>query len=163
MVDNVSEEEEFIEEIGLVFENMGLGRTPGRIIGALMVNNPPHLNMTELVETTSMSKASMSTGLTMLTSIGFVEKFSIPGERADYYRIDNDFWKKTVVYKLTSLTSLKKSIDHAVSLIQKKDEDPNPERTQTLIEMRDMYQFFEDQLPKLFEKWETKRKKMYDT
>lgn len=142
---------------------MGLGRTPGRIIGSLMIHDPPYMTMKDLVRETSMSKASISTGLNMLTSIGFIEKFSLPGKRPDYYRIDNEFWRKAVMTKMTALQGFKRSIGNAIQLISEKPEDPHPTRTRTLNEMFAMYQFFEDKLPQLFDEWEAIREKEYST
>jgi len=158
MGDQPTDEERFIERIGIQFDEMGIGRTPGRIIGSLMINDPPYMNMNELVEKTSMSKASISTGLALLTQIGFIERFSIPTERADYYRIENDFWKKSLHTKITALSGFTQAIDEALSLIGNKAEDEYPDRTKTLEEMLAMYRFFENKLPDLFEEWDQIRK-----
>ena len=161
MITVVNQSEQFIEDTGLIFENIGLGRTPGRIIGALMINDPPYMNMNEIVECTSMSKASISTGLSMLTSVGFIQKFSIPSERPDYYRIDSDFWMNGIMAKMTAMEGFRQSLGKAIEIIASKKEDKHPERTKTLEEMFEMYQFFERRLPQLFEEWESIRKEKF--
>jgi len=42
------EERHFIEDISLYFEQMGLSRMAGRIVGVLLISNPPEQSMTDL-------------------------------------------------------------------------------------------------------------------
>lgn len=68
----------FAEDVGLVFENIGLPRMAGRVLGWLLVCDPPHQSMLELVEALSASKASISNTTRMLIEIGLIERISLP-------------------------------------------------------------------------------------
>jgi len=41
------EEKHFVEEVGIFFEQTGMPRMAGRILGWLMISNPPHQTTTE--------------------------------------------------------------------------------------------------------------------
>ncbi|MCP5095569.1 MAG: MarR family transcriptional regulator, partial [Chloroflexi bacterium] len=40
----------FVEDVGLFFEQVGLPRMSGKIMGWLLIADPPHQSMSELVE-----------------------------------------------------------------------------------------------------------------
>ena len=82
----------YVEDFGLYFEQFGLARTAGRMLGWLLVGDPPHQTMDELVEVLQVSKSSISTTSRLLMYIGLVSKVSFPGERKDFYRISDDAW-----------------------------------------------------------------------
>jgi DNA-binding transcriptional regulator GbsR (MarR family) len=75
----------YVEEFGLFWEQMGLPRMTGRILGWLLICDPPEQTMTDLTEVLQASKSSISTGTRMLIQFGFIERISLPGERKDYY------------------------------------------------------------------------------
>ena len=42
-------EEHIVEDFGLAFEQTGMPRMSGRIIGSLLISDPPHQSMDQLV------------------------------------------------------------------------------------------------------------------
>ena len=63
------EKKRFIEEVGLLFEQTGLPRMAGRILGWLLIANPPHQTTSHLTEALLASKASISTVLPGFSSV----------------------------------------------------------------------------------------------
>jgi len=62
------EEKRFVEEVGIFFEQSSLPRMAGRILGWLMISNPPHQTTGELTQALLASKGSISTMTRLLSS-----------------------------------------------------------------------------------------------
>ncbi len=148
------EEKNFVEEVGMFFEQTGLPRMAGRILGWLMISNPPHQTTGELAEALLASKGSISTMTRLLIRIGLIERLSLPGQRRDYFRIKGGAWHQTLKESLVQITAFRQFAERGLELI----EDKAHFNRQWLEEMRHMYIFFEREFPALLERWEQERK-----
>ena len=149
------EEQNFTEEVGIFFEQTGMPRMAGRVLGWLMTSNPPHQTMGELTQALLASKGSISTMTRLLIRVGLIERLSLPGQRRDYFRIKDGAWSQTLKESLTQITAFRQLAEHGLELIK----DKAHFNRQWLEEMRDMYAFFEREFPTLMERWEQERKK----
>ncbi len=149
------EEKRFVEEVGLLFEQTGLPRMAGRILGWLMISDPPHQTTAELVEALIASKGSISTMTRLLIRIGLIERISLPGERHDYFRIKLGVSHQLLKDSMDQTVAFRQLIERGLELIEGKTHV----NRQWLEEMRDMYAFFEREFPALLERWEQKRKR----
>lgn len=147
------EQQHFIEDVGLAFEGSGLPRMAGRILGWLLICDPPHQSPGELAEVLQASKGSISSMTRLLEQIGLIERLSLPRERRDYFRIRNASWTELFRRRMLLISSFRELADQGLTLLN----GHTPERRQRLEEMRDMYAFFEHQLPLLLERWERER------
>lgn len=82
----------FVERIALLCEEDGLPRIAGRLIGLLLLEGGA-FSLDELAERLQVSKASVSTNARILERIGVIERISEPGDRRDYYRINDCPWE----------------------------------------------------------------------
>ena len=139
----------YIEEFGLFFEQFGLPRTAGRMLGWLLVCDPPHQTMDELTEVLQVSKSSVSTTSRMLIQSGLVEKVSFPGERKDFYRISDDAWIQAWVVRVKQTVAVRQLAERGLDLLS----DETLKRRARLQTMHDLYEFLEEELPKLTERW----------
>ena len=139
----------YIEEFGLFFEQFGLPRTAGRMLGWLLVCDPPHQTMDELTEVLQVSKSSISTTSRMLIQSGLVEKVSFPGERKDFYRISDDAWVQAWSARNNQTVAMRQLAERGLDLLS----DDAPKRRVRLQTMHDLYEFLEEELPKLTERW----------
>ena len=57
MPDRYYEEKHFIEDISRFFEEMGLPRMAGRILGVLLIADPPEQSINDLCEVLQASKS----------------------------------------------------------------------------------------------------------
>lgn len=145
----------YIEDFGLYFEQFGLARTAGRMLGWLLICDPPHQTMDELVEVLQVSKSSISTMSRLLIQIGLVSKVSFPGERKDYYRVGENAWIQGWETKNNQTTEMRQMAIRGLALLP----EDNLGRRERLQEMHDLYQFLEEELPKLTQRWlETRQK-----
>jgi DNA-binding transcriptional regulator GbsR (MarR family) len=77
------EEMHFIEDIGLFFEQMGMPRMAGRILGVLLISDPPAQSITEISEKLKASKSSVSIMARLLVENGLIERVASPVPRRD--------------------------------------------------------------------------------
>jgi hypothetical protein len=86
----------FIESMGIYFENEGVPRIGGRILGLLLITDGP-LSAEQLASTLKVSRASISTNIRMLTSTSLVEKVALLDTRHTQYVIADDVWDKAIL------------------------------------------------------------------
>ena len=64
----------FVEDVGLLLEQGGILAWPGRIVGWLLICDPPHQSTSQLAQVLGASKASISTMTRLLIQMGLVEQ-----------------------------------------------------------------------------------------
>ncbi len=146
--------QQFIEDIGLFLERAGLTRMAGRIIGYLLVCDPPRQSMPDLVEALQASKSSVSVALRTLVALKLIDQISLPGERRDYYRINSDMWIRSWRARMAALADLRELAEQGLGALA----DAPPETRRRLEIMREMNAFLEREFPRLLEKWEDEKK-----
>ena len=139
----------FIEELGLIFDGYGLPRMAGRVLGWLLVSNPPHQSAGQLAEVLQASKGSISSATKMLTQIALVERISLPGDRKTYYVIKPDVW---VQLSDTGAKARKSFISVAEQGIALLEGEPRENQVR-LEEMRHVHVFFEQERVEQVERW----------
>src|SRR5579875_3154605 len=87
--------ERFIERLGLYFEEFGLPRIGGRLLGLLMVTEGP-LSLDAIARRLLVSRASVSTNARLMLATALVERVGIPGDRRDYYAFNASAWEAIV-------------------------------------------------------------------
>lgn len=147
------EEKHFIEDIGLFFEQMGMPRMAGRILGALLISDPPQQSINELAERLQTSKSSISIMSRLLVENGLVEKAPSTVPRRDYYRFKTGGWLIYMRQWLGLMSALHEITERGLILMQEKP----PELQQRLQEAHDLFSFIEDEFPTLLKALEMKR------
>lgn len=139
----------FIEQTGLLLEERGLPRMAGRLLGALLVADPPEQSADELARTLRASRGSISSATQLLERIGFIDRVSKPGERRTYYRNRPGAWLEMTRRGLEQVKEYRALAERGLALLQSDD----PEVRRGLEEMRDFYAFVEAEFPAVFERW----------
>jgi len=150
-------ERNFIEKVGLTFEQLGFPRMGGRIIGWLLISESPQATMGELTEALQASKSSMSSLTRLLIQFNLIEVVSLPGVRRDYFRIRSDAWTNALRDRFTQATIFRRLAEEGLSLLK----DTPPEQRQRLQEMHLMYAFLEREIPQLIDRWEKERQAFF--
>jgi len=140
----------FVEEVGLRFEAVGLPRMAGRIFGWLLIANPPHQSMGDLVEVLQASKGSISTMTRLLIQISLIERVSLPGQRRDYFQIKPHAWSQMTKQRMTQIMAFRQLAERGLDLLATQ---PASMR-QRLQEMHDIHSFWERELPLLDQRWQ---------
>jgi DNA-binding transcriptional regulator GbsR (MarR family) len=146
--------EAFVERLGEFYSRLGLQRGAGRVIGWLLVCDPPHQSAPDLEAATGSSKASISIHLRLLVAAGLVERIGLPGERRAFYRIRPTAWTEDLKGKVAQLTELKEIAQSGLKAL----EGSSPASRSRLEVMRDFYTFMEREFPSVIDKWLQRRK-----
>lgn len=149
------EEMHFIEDIGLFFEQMGMPRMAGRILGALLISDPPAQSITELSEKLKASKSAISIMARLLVEDGLIERVASPVPRRDFYRFKQGGWIIYMRQWLGLMAELHKITERGMALMNGKQ----PELQQRLQEAHDLFSFVEQEFPSLLEELVQQRRK----
>lgn len=138
----------YIEEVALYWEAQGLPRIAGRIVGLLLVCDPPHRSAGQIVEELGVSKASVSTMTRLLLEAHTIEVATVPGKRATYYRLTPDSLERKFTRRIEKFASFGDLAQRGLELMGG-DED----RATRLRRVASMYAFLERELPLLLQRW----------
>ena len=153
-----TEEKQFVEEVGIVSEQTGLPRMAGRILGWLLISEPPHQSTIQLAEALMASKGSISTATRLLIQIGLIERLSLPGVRHDYFRIRSDAWQHMIKRGLEDeIKMFRQLAERGMEVLSEKALLTRLNQ-KWLEEMRDVYSFLDREFPALLERWEQEHK-----
>ena len=151
------EKQQFVEEVGIVFEQTGLPRMAGRIFGWLLVSDPPHQNAEQIGKALLASKGSISTSTRLLIQHNLIERVSLPGVRHDYFRIRSSAMGHMIERGIDEEVKMFRQItERGLKLVDRK----NSQSKRILEEMHELYLFMEHELPLLRERWFRERKKV---
>lgn len=148
------EKTHFVEEVGLMFELVGLSRMAGRIFGWLLISDPPQQSSAELAEVLQASKGSISSMTRLLIQLSLIERTTLPGDRRDYFQIKPHAWKHMTDQRMSQIIAFRKLAERGLTLIQNEPASLQ----QRLQEMRDIHSFWERELPLLNERWEQEQR-----
>ncbi len=148
------EEMHFIEDIGLFFEQMGMPRMAGRILGALLISEPPAQSITEIAEKLKASKSSVSIMARLLVEDGLIERVASPIPRRDYYRFKRGGWVLYMRQWLGLMAALHQITERGLALLANKP----AEQKERLQEAHDLFSFVEERFPLLLQSLEQQRK-----
>ena len=150
----ILEEKHFIEDIGLFFEQMGLPRMAGKILGVLLISDPPAQSITDIAINLNASKSSISIMARLLVERGLIERVASPVPRRDYYRFKPGGWILYLRSWLELMSALHQITERGMSLIRQK----NGKEDKRLLEAHDLFSLLEDNFPVLLTTLEKERR-----
>lgn len=139
----------FVEEMGLLFSELGSQRMVGRVLGALLVCDPAHQSSSQLQDLLDASAGSISTTTRTLVQMGMVEKVAIPGERATFYRLRDHLWVDLMRRRLGFLVMMREAAERGLAVL----DGASDARTERLRSFRDFYAFMERRMPEMLDEW----------
>jgi DNA-binding transcriptional regulator GbsR (MarR family) len=141
----------FIEKMGLAFEQLGSTRTAGRMTGLLLVADRP-LPLAEMAEKLQLSKASISTNARTMEQIGMIQRVSVPGDRRDYYEILPGTFENLLSRRVRAIGAFVQLTNEGLEAV----ESGNTTARKRLEEMKQFYEFFENELETSLVRWRTR-------
>lgn len=118
---------QFIENMGLHFEEYGVPRIGGRILGLMLVSSRP-VTPEEMADLLQVSRSSISTNLRTLQMTGLADRVSIPGERSDFYVFSDDAWENSLAMRLEGIFALEEIAKESLEAL----EEDHPARKRML-------------------------------
>lgn len=125
----------FIEGMGSYFENEGVPRIGGRILGLLLASEKP-LSAEQMAVRLRVSRASISTNIRMLTASGLVEKMSFLDHRNTFYAITGDVWGRAITAGREKVLAFRSIAEMGQAALA--DTDPVRRRLQEMIDWSNM-------------------------
>lgn len=138
---------------------MGYSPLSGRIIGALLLADPPHMTFDDLCTYLSASKSSISNNLNILMKegINMIEYFTVPGDRKRYFKISFENWNKHLRNIPDEFQFSNELISEIVIYRNAQNLDSN--FTKDLQKILSFYEFMLERIPSLIEEWEQQQLK----
>jgi len=143
----------FIEDVAVFFERSGMARMSGRLLGALMIADPPERSQEELATFLGVSRGAVSQASRMLVDGGLVERRRRRGERRDYYRIRPHAWTDMIERRVDAIVALRRLAERGIDVVG----DDGTVGHQALAGLVDVCRFFEIEWPGLVARWRRER------
>ncbi|MBP2479573.1 hypothetical protein JOF53_008445 [Crossiella equi] len=96
---------EWVERVAAFLTADGIPPIAGRILGWLMICDPPEQSAAEISVAIGASRASLTTNLRMLLTLQLLIRRTKPGERTAYYQVDEQAWITVVRRQIASLAT----------------------------------------------------------
>ncbi|MCU0446392.1 MAG: hypothetical protein MUE85_15905 [Microscillaceae bacterium] len=155
MITTEAKIKEQVEKIGVVCDKDGFPPLAGRLLGFLMLAEPPHKTFDEMVDFLQASKSAVSNTLKFLEAQKMVDYITFAGDRKRYFRMNVEGWGQVVGQRLDFLVNMQEKVKEVLA-IRTTD---HPEFNQGLHNIYLLYQTFIDELPRIIQKWEEAKKK----
>ena len=108
----------WVERVAAFFvEEYALPPITGRVIGWLLICEPPTQSAGEIADAIGASRASLTTTLRFLVTGGFVQRHRRPGDRTTYFGVDDDMWETVVQRRIASMMSFSEITIEGMNLV----------------------------------------------
>jgi len=132
----------YIERVGRWWDSIYGSKMAGRILGLLMICDPPHLSAQEMVETLGASTGSISTQTRLLVSLNLVETTSFLGDRTNYFQLRPNVWVQMMWAEQARILGMRELATNVEGVLP----EQRPER---LTELALMTEFLVEEWPKM--------------
>ena len=143
----------FIERFAADLVEAGMARMPARIFAALLATDSGRLTSAEISELLQVSPAAISGAVRYLTQLNLVGRERERGSRRDYYRVRDGLWLEVIGRRDQIFSRLESSIRAGMSAL-----GPDTPAGARMAETIDFFEFLQDELPKLLDRWKTARR-----
>ncbi len=146
----IADRRRLVEDFGLLHEQNGGTRMCGRVLGWLLLSDPPIQSLTEIADGLTVSKAAVSAAARELARAGIAERVSEPGQRGDSYQACRG--KMDGMLHLEQVALARRVLERALAAVA--DGDQTQSNYVLLRDLHDLAEFLEGELPGLLARWE---------
>jgi DNA-binding transcriptional regulator GbsR (MarR family) len=139
----------FVEKLGFNAERQGHPRTAGRVMGWLLVCEPPWQSVAELALALQSSRSAVNAVVNRMVEFGVFERVAVPGERTTYYRLNSDGGELMFRNMVANLQAMRAIADEGLEALAWRDSEAN----RRLEDLRAMHLFMEEQMPLMLQRW----------
>jgi DNA-binding transcriptional regulator GbsR (MarR family) len=143
--------EQFVESAGILLEEMGLPRMAGRVIGWLLICDPPHQSAAQLATALTASAGSVSSSTRLLVGYGLINRVAFAGDRRDYFVMRPGLWWSLMRQRLRDLHAFRELADAA------RERLPGASANERLEEVSVFYELLETALEESLGRFEAGR------
>ncbi len=138
---------QFTEEFGLMGERSGMPRMVARLLGWLLICDPPSQSSAEIASALGVSRASVSIATRLLEAGGLIRRKAMPGSRSYRFEIvPSAFMDLPAAERFREWREI---AERGLDLL----DNPEGERGARLRAARDFYAYVEREVPKLIERF----------
>lgn len=135
---------QFVEQLAGWFEHSGVPRMSGRVLGWLLVCDPPHQSAEDLATALRASRGSISATTRLLATAELIERVTFPGDRRTYFRARPN-WSTLLEAQYKRIVELRRLVDDGLDALA----DEPADRRQRLEEVDRFATFWHDELARL--------------
>lgn len=139
----------FVDDVGLFYDDLGLPRAWGRVLGWLLVCDPVCQSAEEIAEVLHASRGSISMATRSLIRMGHLERQAKRGDRRTYYQIRPGSWTAVFEHQIQNATTLHQLADQGLELL----DDQPATRRERLQELHGFTEFYERECFALIARW----------
>lgn len=145
----------YIEESGIIFEQMGMTRMAGRVFGYLVVSDRSEASFDDIRNTLEASKGSISGTTKQLITIGLIEPITKPGDRKTYFRVSKVNVGTILKSRLEMFTKFSAILKKGNGLKEKDDHV-----AAWLHEVSSFYEWLGGAIEEVIDRWEVNKKQI---
>lgn len=142
----------FVERFAAQLVDAGMTRMPARVFAALLSSERGVMSSAELGEQLQVSPAAVSGAIRYLAQVDMVTREREPGSRRERYRVHSDQWYESLTSRNSVLKKWEGTLREGVEQL---GADTEPGRR--LNETMEFFQFLEDEIGALMERWHAHR------
>lgn len=150
-------QKELIERLGVFYEKSGIPPVTARVLALMLVADDTHFSFTDIQRHLNISKSSASSALNTLLATKHIEYITRPGDRKRYFRSCLGNWEKEMQLKIEGLASMSSLYKEVLGQRPPQTEEFN----KALRELSDFLDFFKNEIPGMFERWNTYKKQKH--
>lgn len=140
---------DYIERWGMLFEVLGGTRMMGRILGWLLVCEPPEQSAADIAVSVNASAGTVSTSTRTLVQASMIERVGVPGKRSAHFRVKPGMWANLLQRRMSSVKIMGELADEGLKLSPAPDGGPNIR----LHEIDSYCRFIDKELLALLDRW----------
>jgi DNA-binding transcriptional regulator GbsR (MarR family) len=141
---------ELVEKIGVVVEKAGFQPAVGRVLGCLMVSDPPYKTFDEIQRYLGISKSAVSNALNGLMSRDMVDYITMPGDRKRYFQLA----AHGMISQMKKKIGLHSAMPQLLQIVVEARSNKYPEFNRSLLETSEFLSFMEKEINAAIDKWE---------
>ena len=137
---------------------MGMPRMNARVLGWMLICDPPRQSLGDIAVALGMSRASVSIATRLLQATGLIKRVAVPGTRGYLFELDPQIFVGQM-NTASPFGALRAILDRGIGIVG----DENDPRAARLRVARDFYAFVEREIPALIERYRAQRSTTMET
>lgn len=142
-------QQQFIDDIGQVFEAQGSTRMLGEVLGLLMISAETELTAAEIAATLGASRGAISTVTRQLVTLALIRKRHKPGDRKDYFIVAPNAWANVLQQKDAEVHRLRLIFERGLTAMG----DASDAARAPMIESIEFLRFWESEIASIRQRW----------
>jgi DNA-binding transcriptional regulator GbsR (MarR family) len=138
---------QFAEEFGVVGESLGMPPMNGRLLGWMLICDPPRQSLGDIARNLGVSRASVSIATRLLQANGLLRRVAEPGRRGHAFELDPEVFMQ--LRADVAFGTLRRQLERGLAIVG----DGGDPRAARLREARDFYAFVEREIPILIDRY----------